>query len=68
MRQMGHGTGEPNRAKPPDKGRFVPVGERARIKIAAHGQSLCARAAHLLAESGYFYSARFSRSNDFGPK
>jgi hypothetical protein len=46
------------RDKPPGKPPFTPEGERAQIKIAPHGQTMCARAAHLLAESGNFYFIR----------
>ena len=37
------------------------------IKIAPHDETLCARAAHLFVESGYFYSAWFSLGNDSRP-
>jgi hypothetical protein len=53
---------EPNRAKPPDEGRFVPEGEPPRTKIAPLGQSPVAPGAHLFAQSGYFSSVPFSRS------
>jgi hypothetical protein len=59
---------ESNRAKPPDGGRFVPEGERAQIKIPGLGQTILARAAHLLAQTGYFYSAWFSLGNGSSPK
>jgi hypothetical protein len=53
---------ESNRAKPPDEGRFVPESEPRRTKIAPHGETMLARAAHLFPESGYFSSVPFSRS------
>ena len=59
---------ESSRAKPPEKGPFVPLGERAQIKIIASGHSLLLGELHLLARSGYFYSAWFSRSKRFSPK
>ena len=59
---------EPIRAKPPDEGPFVPARHRAKSKIAPHGQTMLARAAHLPPESGYFRSAWFSLGNDFRPK
>jgi hypothetical protein len=58
---------EPNRAKPRMLGRIFPARDRAQIKIAPLGRALRARAAHLLAQSGYFYSAWFSRSKEFCP-
>ena len=58
---------EPNRAKPPDEGPFVPARHRAQIKIAPHDETVCARAARLFPESGYFYSVPFSRSKEFYP-
>ena len=60
--------GEPIRAKPPDEGPFAPARHRAKSKIAPHGQTMLARAAHLPPESGYFRSAWFSLGNDFRPK
>jgi hypothetical protein len=59
---------EPNRAKPPDEGRSVPEGEPHRTKIAPLGQSLVAPGARLLAQSRYFGSASFTRSNDSNPQ
>ena len=59
---------ESSRAKPPEKGRFVPAGERAQIKISAFGHSQCRPEPHLSFKSGYFYSAWFSRSKRFSPK
>jgi hypothetical protein len=41
---------------PPDEGRFVPEGEPRRAKIAPLGKSVLPRAAHILAQSGYFSS------------
>jgi hypothetical protein len=56
------------RAKPPDEGPFVPARHWAKSKIAPHGQTMWARAAHLSPESGYFRSAWFSLGNDFRPQ
>ena len=61
-------TKESSRAKPPDEGRLVPDGEPRRIKIPGLGQAMLARAAHLLAQTGYFYSAWFSLGNDSRPQ
>ena len=63
-----HTRYESNRAKPPDEGRFGPESEPRRTKIAPLGQSLVARGAHLLAQSGYFSSPSFSLGNDSRPK
>jgi hypothetical protein len=60
-------TEEPNRAKPRELGRIFPGAEPAQIKIAPHGQTLRARAAHHFPESGYFNSVPFSRSKEFFP-
>jgi hypothetical protein len=38
----------------------VPEGERAQIKMPGLGQTMLARAARFLAQTGYFYSAWFS--------
>jgi hypothetical protein len=46
-----------------DEGRSVPEGESRRTKIAPLGQTALAPEAHLLAQSGYFRSASFSRSD-----
>ena len=46
---------EPNRAKPPDGGPFVPVRHLAKSKIAPFCQTARARVARLLAQSGHAY-------------
>jgi hypothetical protein len=48
-------------------GRIFPEAEPTQIKIAPHGQTLRARAAHLFPESGFFNSMPFSRSKEFYP-
>jgi hypothetical protein len=53
-----------NQAKPREKAPFVSGSERPESKIAPHGQTARPCTAHLLAESGHFRSAWFSRSND----
>jgi hypothetical protein len=41
---------------------------RAQMKIPGLGQTMLARAAHLFAQTGYFYSAWFSLGNDSRPE
>ena len=41
--------------------------ERAQIKTPGLGQTILAPTAHLLAQTGYFYSAWFSLGNDSRP-
>jgi hypothetical protein len=55
---------ESNGAKPRGLGRFFPARHRAQIKKKPLGLTMLARAVHLLARSGYFYSAWFSLGND----
>jgi hypothetical protein len=59
---------ESNRAKPRELGRVFPARHREKSKISPLGQTPHARAAHLLAQSGYFRSAWFSLGNDPRPK
>jgi hypothetical protein len=43
---------------------FRRANHRAQIKIPGFSQTMLPHAAHLLAETGYFYSAWFSLGND----
>jgi hypothetical protein len=62
------GRSEPNRAKPRELGASFPALHQAQIKIPGVGQTMLPRAARLLAQTGYFYSAWFSLGNGSSPK
>jgi hypothetical protein len=54
--------------KPRELGASFPALHQAQIKIPDLGQTVLPRVAHLLAQTGYFFSAWFSLGNDSSPQ